>query len=264
MSKGTGDTKKKKIVSLEETLPKLKQQRKRKMYQRLIPLLLLFSCAILVVVYFTSPLSKVNQLTVYGTNEVTDQAVIDASAIRSGDSLWETFFRRKEIESAVKERLIQVESMSLTFDGLNSYALTIDEYRTVAYLIEDEQYYNILENGKIVDESRRVSIGNQPIFKNFSEGQTLDLMIEQYQLLNDTIHNSISEIEHTPTDTDDYLITIYMNDGNQVNASIPTFAEKMVYYPDIVQQIGDQKGIINIEVGVYFTPFDASDEPSNE
>ncbi|MEG0288432.1 MAG: cell division protein FtsQ/DivIB [Carnobacterium sp.] len=258
----TAKKSKEKELSLENKLPKLKEKRRKEMQRRLISLLLLFSFAILVVVYFITPLSKVGRITVIGTNEVTDQAVIDASQIRSGDSLWETFFSQKKRETLVKNQLPQVKSMQIEFDGLNSYELVVSEYKTVAYLEKENEYFNILENGKIVNESRKVSIGNPPIFIKFKEGKALNKMIEQYQLLNENIHNSISEVEYTPSKTDEYLITLYMNDGNQVVASITSFAEKMIYYPDIVQKIGEGKGVINIEVGFYFTPFEP--EPSEE
>ncbi|MEG0496456.1 MAG: cell division protein FtsQ/DivIB [Carnobacterium sp.] len=255
---------KKREESLEDKLPKLKEKRRKKMQQRLTLLLLLFSFAILVVVYFISPLSKIEKISVSGTSEVTDQSVIDASQIKSGESLWETFFSKKEKKQLVKKQLSQVKSMNLKFDSINSYELAITEYKTVAYLEKKDTYYNILENGKIVNESRKISIGNQPIFINFKEGKVLNKMLEQYHLLKENIHNSISEIEYTPSKTDPYLIKIYMNDGNQVIASITSFAEKMVYYPDIVQKIGEENGIINIEVGVYFLPFESVPPETNE
>lgn len=252
-----------KDYSLEDKLPKLKEKRRKKMYRRLVSLLFLFSFAILIVVYFITPLSKVDQVSVSGTKEVTDQAVIDASQIRSGDSLWETFFSRNKIETTVKKQLPQVKSMKLKFNSINSYELVVSEYKTVAYLEKGDEYYNILSNGKIVNESRKISIGNPPIFVNFKEGKALNKMLEQYQVLNENIHNSISEIEYTPSKTDDYLITLYMNDGNQVVASILSFAEKMVYYPDIVEKTGEEKGVINIEVGIYFMPFESESPKEN-
>lgn len=250
--------------SLEDTMPKLKKQRQKKLITRLIALILLFSFAILVVVYFISPLSKVDMLSVSGTKEVADQEIIDVSQIKSGDNLWKVFFERKEISKNLLSELPQVKSMKISFDGLNDYIIKIEEYQTVAYLAEENKYYNILENGKIVNESRKVSIGNPPIFKNFEENKALKAMIEQYKLLNENIQNSISEVEYTPSEIDDYLIKLYMNDGNEVVASIPSFAEKMIYYPDMVKKIGDQKGTFNIEVGAYFSPFEFNNEKKEE
>ncbi|WP_373471535.1 cell division protein FtsQ/DivIB [Carnobacterium alterfunditum] len=249
-----------KSKSFENTLQKLKKQRQKKLTTRLITLILLFSFAILVVVYFISSLSKVDIVSVSGTKEVADQEVIDVSQIKSGDDFWGVFFERKEISKKVFSELPQVKAVEINFSGLNDYTIKIEEHQTVAYLAEDNRYYNILENGKIVNESRKISIGNPPIFKNFKENEALNTIIVQYQLLNENIQNSISEIEYTPSDIDDHLIRLYMNDGNEVIASIPSFAEKMVYYPDMVKKIGDQKGTFNIEVGAYFSPFEYSEE----
>lgn len=246
----------KKVVSMEDKLPRLKELRRKKMYRRLYTLIFLFSFAIFLIVYFISPFSRIETISVVGANEVTDQAVIDASRLKSGDSLWSNFFERKKIAKKIENQLEQVKSATLQFDGLNSFKIAVKEYKTVAYLAKDNEYHNILENGKIVKESRKVSIGNPPIFVDFKEGPALDEMILQYSQLSTNIKNSISEIQFTQSDSDDYLITLNMNDGNQVVASIPSFAEQMAYYPDAVKKTDGQKGIINMEVGIFFKAFE--------
>ena len=249
--------------SLEENLPKLKKQRRSKMYRRLIPLLLLFSCAILIVVYFISPLSKVGTISVNGSKNVPDQQVIDSSQLSSGLPLWTTLWNDEKTEKAVLD-IPQIKTADLKRQGWNNLLITVEEYKIIAYSHIKDDYFPILENGKIVNESKKVSMGNNPIFKDFSQGKALDILIEQYKLLNISVQNGISEVEHTPTDTDEYLIKIYMNDGNQVVATLPSFAEKMNYYPDMVQKVGDQSGLFNLEVGGYFTPFEQKSPDSKE
>ena len=255
-SSNNGQKAAKEARTLEKQLPKLKKQRQKKMYSRLIPLLLLFLCAILIVVYFVSPLSKIGTISVDGNNDVTDQKVINSSQLTSGLPLWDSLWNDEVFEKAVLGDFPQVKKAELNRQGWNNILIEIEEYKIIAYSHKENEYFPILENGKIVDESRKVSMGNNPIFKNFAEGKPLDHLIEQYNLLNASVQNGISEIEHTPTDTDQYLVTVYMNDGNQVVATLPTFAEKMNYYPDMVQKIGNQKGVINLEVGGYFDPFE--------
>ena len=46
-----------------------------------------------------------------------------------------------------------------------------------------------------------------------------------------------------------------MNNGNRVLSSIPTFAEKIPYYPQMVAAVAGEKGVFDMEVGVYFIPF---------
>lgn len=254
----------KEVKTLEKQLPKLKKQRQKKMYSRLVPLLLMFLCAILIVIYFISPLSKIGTLSVEGNSDVTDQKVIDSSQLTSGLPLWSSLWNDEIFENAILKDLPQVKTVELNRQGWNDVLIEIVEYKIIAYSHSENEYFPILENGKIVDESRKVSMGNNPIFKNFSEGKPLNQLIEQYNLLNSSVQNGISEIEYTPQDIDQYLVTVYMNDGNQVVATLPTFAEKMNYYPDMVQKIGNQKGIINLEVGGYFEPFEKESSESLE
>ena len=62
------------------------------------------------------------------------------------------------------------------------------------------------------------------------------------QLPNEVL-NSISEIHYDPKKTDHYHISLFMNDGNEVSATIRTFAEKMSHYPSIISQLDpNQKG----------------------
>lgn len=256
---------KKRVVSMETKLPKLKQLRKRKMRKRLWLLLSLFSFAILLIIYFQSSLSHVNVIDIKGADEVTEQSVIDASDIRSGDDLWHPVLFQKELAKSIQEKLPQVKSVKVSLSGLNSLTISITEYKTVAYLSHEDQYYNILENGKILKESRKVTLGNKLIVRNFEEGEALDQFIDGLEELSPKIQNTISEVSYEPTDTNKYLINLYMNDGNKVIASIPDFYERLKYYAGIVEAIkeqrGNQKGVVDLEVGGFFEPYGSQNAP---
>ena len=62
-----------------------------------------------------------------------------------------------------------------------------------------------------------------------------------------------------------FISILYMNDGNEVSATIRTFAEKMVHYPAIVSQLEPyQRGVINLEVGSYFKAFEPKGDKPDE
>lgn len=252
--------------NLEDALPKLKKQRKRKMYRRLIPLVVLFLFGIGVTSYFISPLSKLGEVSIDNNINVTDQEVIQASSLKAHQSLWKIYFSKTDIEKKIVKAIPQVKHSKIELKNINNLNVKIDEFETVGYLHQGKEYYTILEDGKIVNESRTVSFGNAPVFKNFEEGKALNLLVRQYSSLTDPVQNAISEIEATPSKSDPYLVLLYMNDGNQVVASIPSLADKMNYYPEMIRKIGERKGIINVEVGGYFTPFknERSDETLDE
>lgn len=233
-------------------------------------LLFLFIFSIGIVLYFMSPLSNVELLSVSGNREVTDQEVVNASQVRSGEPLWDTYISKNEIVTNIVSNHPQIKTAEMKWTGINDFEFVISEWQTVAYLSENEQYYKILENGDILDEAQDVPIGNRPIFKEFVEGEALNRLLDEFSDLDPSIHNLISEVEYSPTDTNELLVHVFMNDGNQVLASIPVFSERMQYYPAMVQSVKGEKGVFDLEAGAFFAPFekgadeDASSETSEE
>ena len=241
-----------------------KQKIKKESFIRLSMLILLFLSGILLTVYFISPLSKVGQLSVHGTQEVIVQEIIDKSDIHSGDPLWKTYFRKKEISQKTVEAIPQVKEMSLSLKGMNNLDFEVQEYSTAAYLSSGDQYRKILENGVILTEKESIIRGGYPILLQFKEGKVLQRFLKEYDTLDESLQKSISEIHYDPSETDSYLIRLYMNDGNQIVASIPTFSERMVYYPTMKAETGEEKGEFNLEAGAYFVPFEKAEETKEE
>lgn len=237
------------------SLPPDKKKIQKKTWAKMSLLIFLFAFAISLVLYFLSPLSDVGLLSVSGNEEVPDQEIVNISQVRSGESLWKTFFSKNEIETRIEENHPQVEKARMKWSGLNEVEFDIEEWQTIAYLSEDEHYHKILENGTILEEPHTVSIGNMPIFINFTEGEALDRILNEFSELDDTLHQLISEVKHIPSDTNTFLVQVYMNDGNQVLASIPTFSERLQYYPAMVQAVEGEKGLFDFEAGAFFTPF---------
>ena len=78
-------------------------------------------------------------------------------------------------------------------------------------------------------------------------------MMKELDKLPSEILNSISEIYYSPKKTDLYHISLFMNDGFEVSATLRSFSEKMVHYPSIISQLDpNKKGLIDLEVGSYF------------
>lgn len=240
------------------------QMNQKHLFQKGVPLILLFLLFISGAAYFLSSYSDVGTLSVEGSNEVLDQQVIDQSSVRSGDSLWNTYLNREQIEEQIVSALPQVADVSLIFSGLNDFTFEIEEYHTVAYIAEEEGYHKVLENGKVLEDQYATSIGNQPVFINFEEGDALDRIINQFDELDENIQRLISEIEHVESDRNPLLVRAYMNNGNQVLASIPSFADRMNYYPQMVEAVDGQHGLFDLEAGAFFTPFRNNDPETEE
>src|SRR5699024_7229165 len=92
--------------------------------------------------------------------------------------------------------------------------------------------------------------GNYPIFYNFKNKTRLLEMTKQFNKLPAKVKKGIAEIHLEPTKDEPGKIKLYMNDDNQVIASIDTFDEKMQYYPSIVSKM-NYTGVVDLEVGAY-------------
>lgn len=243
----------KKVVSLEDRIPKLQHQRKQKTNRRLISFLSIFFLLILLVIYFQSPLSKVGSIKVEGNVHVDAKEIINLSEITTSSGFWN--INSKNIQKSIEEHL-QIKKATIEKKFPNQVVLVVNEYESMAYLEDQEGYRPILENGQVLKE-RTVKIpADAPVLIGWKKEEHIKVMMSELKKLSPSIFNSISEIYHTPDKTDPWLVHLYMNDGYEVMASVRTFSKKMNTYSKIVSQLDeDSKGIIHFEVGTYFESF---------
>lgn len=254
----------KKVVSLEDRIPKLQQQRKQKTNRRLISFLSVFFLLILLVIYFQSPLSKVASITVKGNETVDSKKIIEMSRITTSSSFWN--INTDKVKSAVKNHL-QIKDVTVKKKFPNHIVLGIEEHESIAYLESDGTYLPILENGQVLKDRKETAPADAPVLINWKREEDINEMISELKQLPPGIFNSISEIHHTPDKTDHWLVRLYMNDGFEVIASVRTFSKKMYSYPAIVSQLDENsKGVIHLEVGSYFESYEPlkKEEEENE
>lgn len=250
---------------MEDKLEKLKSKENftedkqilslNKLYLRYIFIVFIHVSFILICGYLISPLSKVGTISVQGNQYVYVQEIIDESGISIGESLIKTKQKFTAIENNITSQLPQISSVNLKIEEMNKIIIQVKEFKTVAYIAEEESYLRVLENGRVLDNLYTISIGNQLVLSKFKEGEALNLMIEELKKVEDPILNLISEIELTKTEKNPLFVQVYMNNGNRLLLNIPEFSEKTPYYPKLVQAVEGRKGVFDMEAGVYFTPF---------
>ncbi|OXS63341.1 cell division protein FtsQ [Bacillus sp. V-88] len=254
--------KKENVVSIEDRIPKLKQHRKKKANRRLLFLLSLFFLMILSVVYFQSPLSHVNTVSVHGNELISNKTVLQKSGIDKGMNVW-SVSKEKTVEQLKKLPEVKDAKVELFFP--NSYEITVQEYDKKAYLSKGNKFFVILENGKVLDKGTGSIPVDAPLLRGFEEDKVLAKMVNELGELPKEVQHLISEINLVPKKTDQYHLTLFMNDGFEVSATIRSFSEKMVHYPSIVSQLDPSvKGVIDLEVGSYFRAYETEGGQTNE
>jgi len=254
--------KKEKVVSLEDRVPKLKQKRKQKENRQLITFVFIFFILILIIIYLQTPLSKVSNIQVNGAINVSGQTIKKLSGITNETSFWK--INEDEVIEQIKKHE-QIKEVQIEKKLPSTVIIKVVEYERVAYVLTDSVFYPILENGGFLEKETSLKVPDAPILTDWDDPELIQKMAQQLKKLPSSIVNAISEIHHTPVQTDNEQITVYMNDGYEVIATISTFAKKMKSYPLIVSQLDPSiKGIIHIDVGSYFEAYNKEEKEQLE
>ena len=245
------------------TIPRSKESRPRpKLPQgklRLLSVVVLLFILTWVVMLWVTPASKVNRLVIKGTELVNSDDIRIAAGIKPTDNVRDVIGRKQDIEKHIKTLYPEVYSITFKHNKWVNLELLVTEHKLVAKVEQSGQLVPLLDDGKNA-QLRDVPIPveqmqNIPLLVNFpNHGQ----MVEVTQMLrkvNPEILSLIESIQPAQEANKPHTIDVLMKDGNSVRAILSTFDNKIKYYPSIVQQINGQKGIINLEVGAYFTPY---------
>lgn len=235
-------------------LPRLKQQKQRRLAQRMGLLIGIFVVILLVSGYFVSPLSHIGQVTVNGNQAMSKKQVLKMTGLQHGDSIYKVIGREQKLAKQIKSDNVRVQQIRFSVKHLNHLTIQLKEYPTAGFVPANGYYRVALTSGVVSNEKQQQPSGNYPVYDKFKSKTQLAKMIRQYAKLSQKIQTGISEIQFSPTKANPGRVHLYMNDGNEVYASLSTFASKMAYYPSIAAKM-THKGIINLEVGAYSYSF---------
>jgi len=244
----------KKIVSIEDRIPKLKEARKKKANRRLVFYLSVFFSLIAIVIYLQSPLSHVQTVQVKGNELIDENEIIELTEITNKTNIW-MIHKKQVLHSLLEHSLIKDATIERQLP--QSVQINIEEHPVIGYIYEDNTFHPVLENGMIVTTAEITHKGDGPVLNNFTDEQFLQRMAEELRDVPVEIFQLISEVNWEPTKKNQYKITLFMNDGYIVKTTIRNFANKIKPYPSIVSQLDEnEKGIIHMDVGTYFEKID--------
>lgn len=243
----------KKVIDIEERIPAMRERRLRKTNRKFIFILAIFVGALLIILYFQSPLSRIDKVLVSGNKLHEDAFYKEESGLEVAGSMWG--FSAKNVET-ILGKIEGVKDVTISRKWIRDIEINISEWETIAYIENRGQYSMLLKNGELFTSELQFLDDEAPILNGFSEDKDRKRMAAQLTKMDADVYPIISEIILKDPKADTDRITVYMDDGFEVRAIISTFAEKMEYYPEITAQLhGYEKGVIDMEVGTFFTPF---------
>lgn len=206
------------------------------------------------------PFNKVNQVVVTGNDYVESEAIEISSRIRPSDVVDEVISQRQAIEAKIIEENPIIESIVMTRDQWMQLQLKVTEHQVVAKVEVNGHYVPILTNGELLDDQITIAmmtdeaLSNLPTLSGFTQKGKLIELTKILRQVDQEVLTNIETIELSKEPQKPNGIHVQMKDGNKVRAIISTFAQKVNFYHEMVQQIDGQIGTINLEVGAYFTP----------
>lgn len=243
----------KKVIDIEERIPSMRDRRRKKANFKFLFIIAVFVFALLVILYFQSSFSRIGSIQVKGATLHEPTFYEETSGLSIDGSFWG--FTAEDVKKEL-ENIDSVEEAQISRKWINHVEIAIKEWQTVAYVENAGRYNALLENGDVFSEEIIVPENKAPILNGFGDEKIKDRMTKQLLKMDKGVYAQISEVIYTGSEIDQDSITAFMDDGYEVHASIPSFAEKMAYYEDIIAQLADyEKGVIDIEVGTFFTPF---------
>ncbi|WP_301108220.1 cell division protein FtsQ/DivIB [Sporosarcina sp.] len=238
-----------KVIDIEERIPSMRKKRRRKTNKKFILLIVMFLLVLFSLLYFQSPLSNVKDISINDTELANGNFYKDQSGLFTGQSFWG--FKTADVEKKLL-KITGVKEVSVSRKFLNHVTISISEWEPIAYIEDKAQYDLLLVNGDRIEVDEPEAMLHAPILSGFSKSEITKQMILQLQEMDDSVFELISEVHYTEEDK----IKVFMNDGYEVHAVIMSFAEKMSYYPEVIAQLPkEEKGILDIEIGVFFKTY---------
>lgn len=252
-----------KVLTLEDRIPKLKAQRKQRANRRLITYISFFFLLIIGIVYFQSPLNEIDDVKVSGNFYLAETQIMDKLGLKKDAKFWTTDL--DDLQAKLRT-LKEIDTAEIKRVFPNDLTVKISEHDQIGYVEKNGTYYPILDNGAILDsENNKTNVVNAPILVNWTDKKSLKMMAKELKALPGSIQNRISEIIYQPTASEPFGLTLYMNDGNEVRATIINFANRMEVYPSIVEKLAsDGPSIIHMTVTPWAEKFPTAESGSTE
>lgn len=206
------------------------------------------------------PYNRINHIQVAGNDMVSSQEIIQASKLHHLDRVDRVYAQEKDIKKMMKKSLPMLDTINFERKNWQTLQVNVTEYDMIALMESQGVITPVLSSGELLSfEGQNVNgeylRGELPLLADFDQKSKIsDLSNNALRKLDEDTLQNIEKISYVQDTDKQNAIIVDMKDGNQVHAIINTFAQKMAYYPQMIDQLEGRKGIINLEVGAYFTP----------
>ena len=226
-----------------------KQKRRRKINYKALFFLI---CPIIIIVFIVIHITnfKVQNIYIEGNDFISDQQIIDIAELSNYPKVI------KLNKKNIKDNLIENEYISNAKINYSNFgreiSIKVEENSPVIYYQYDETY--ILSDGSYVKDKYSL-----PVLINQTPDNILKKLVKKLSTIDRSVLNRISEIRYYPSNVDEELFLLTMDDGNYVYINFYNF-NKLNNYVDVIKGFDNKKGIIHFDSGNYLELFNEKKE----
>ena len=252
-------------ASFSDKLPKMKDYRQRKLYRRLALIISVFLIPLVGCIYYISPLGQLSKVSVVHNQQVSSEQIVKTANFKIDEPLWEQYFARQNAINKIKKISPWIKAVNVKVVHFNQFQINVTEYPRVAYLLTGDKYYDILENGQVLKNpiAQDQLQSGLPILEGFTSKKLILKTLKAYHKLPEEFKQSISQIKSTPRAENDQLLTLNMNDQNQVLINIDQLTKKLPYYAKVASNM-QEPGIVDMEVGLFSYPYPKEEKKTGD
>lgn len=230
-----------------------KQKRRKKINYKALFFLI---CPIVIIVFIVIHITnyKVQNIYIEGNEFISDQQIIDIAELSNYPKVI------KLNKKKIKDNLIKNEYISNAKINYSNFgreiSIKIEENIPVIYYQYDETY--ILSDGSYVKDKYSL-----PVLINQTPDNILKKLVKKLSTIDRSTLNRISEIRYYPSNVDEELFLLTMNDGNYVYINFYNF-NKLNNYVDVIKGFDNKKGTIHFDSGNYLELFNDKKESDKD
>ena len=188
---------------------------------------------------------RITNVYITGNTIYTDQEIIDLAGLHDYPRV--VAISNRKIESKLKNNKYINDVFVTRTNFLRKVKIEITENKPLLYY----QYDNVYLLSNFEKTSDRFEV---PILINQTPEDILKKLLKRMSSIDEDVLYRISEVRYKPSNVDDELFYLTMNDGNYVYINIKNL-KKLNNYIEIIRSFDNKKGIIHLDSGNYLEAF---------
>jgi len=236
---------------LDERVPplRIKVGYKRSLSPWVFVIILVFLMGILLVLFFQSPLGRIEQIYIQGNRLLSDQEIVQTTRIHKGLPHFHSNF--SEAKNRLEKRS-EIQHVEIKRSFPSKVYIQVKEFPIVAYMQwRDGQFAPVLSNGAILPHRRTPKvIQSWPVIEEQDyRHPTLRLALKNLVHVPEKIRKEIEYIQSVQNRPD--LVMLISRNHHQIFIRASELHKKIVYYPFFRNH---PEGKLYLLQSIWFTP----------